>query len=45
MDGLAILLVAIICPIVMGGMMLFMMRRMRGERGAARSDQHREEPK
>lgn len=45
MDGLSILLVALICPLVMGGMMFFMMRRMRGERDGARADEHREEPR
>jgi len=44
-DGLAILLVALICPLLMGGMMFFMMRGMRGDRGAARADEHREEPR
>jgi hypothetical protein len=43
-DALAILLVALICPLVMGGMMLFMMRGMRGDRSPARRDENKEEP-
>jgi hypothetical protein len=42
-DALGILLVALICPLVMGGMMFFMMRGMRGDRGATRADERRED--
>ncbi|MGH3004700.1 MAG: hypothetical protein ACRDOS_02120 [Gaiellaceae bacterium] len=38
MEGLWILLVALVCPLVMGGMMFFMMRRMRGRHSAGRVD-------
>jgi hypothetical protein len=37
-DGLWILLVALVCPLVMGGMMFFMMRGMRSRRSAGRAE-------
>lgn len=38
MDGLWILLVALICPLVMGGVMFLMMRGMRGRHSAGRAE-------
>jgi hypothetical protein len=38
-NGFWILLVALICPLVLGGVMFFMMRGMRGRHSAGRPDE------